>query len=224
MRRPRVIIFDDGSETKKALTRFFAAGGYEMMVVPRSEFCPFYASPGTSGRVCCDIAVVVEKRQNKNADKILLSHCHHNCRLKPSNRAIISGVPAAGQGDVVKAMGAKVFRDPLDTGEFEAWVKRRRTLMDLSLPLAIRRKAVRRTCPADMKIHCRVLKRDAAFQAHALNESTCGICIRTRHALKLRQVTHLWSDESPLSEDAEVRWIQMDGDGTHLIGLTFCIA
>jgi hypothetical protein len=121
-------------------------------------------------------------------------------------------------------MGAKVFRDPLDIGEFEAWVKSRRTLMDLSLPLAIRRKALRRTCPADMKIRYRVLKRDAAFQARALNESTCGICIKTRHVLKLRQVIHLWSEESPLSEDAEVRWIQKDGDGTHLIGLTFCVA
>lgn len=228
MRKPRVIIFYDGAETKKALKRFFDARGYERMVVAQSELCPFYrngaASPGTGGRVCCDIVVVVEKGQRMNADEILISQSPHDCRQKPCNRAIISDVPGEGQGDVVKAMGAKVFRNPLDIGEFEAWVKSCRTLMDLSLPLAIRRKALRRTCPADRKIHYRVLKRDEVLQARALNESSCGICIKTQHTLKPRQVIHLWSEEPPLSEDAEVRWIQKVEDGTHLIGLTFCVA
>ncbi len=224
MRKPRVIIFYDGAETKKALKRFFDARGYERTVVAQSEFCPFYASPGTGGRVCCDIVVVVEKGQRKNADEILISQTYHDCRLKPSNRAIISDVPGAGQRDVVKAMGAVVFRNPLDIGEFEAWVQSCRTLMDLSIPLVIRRKVLRRTCPADMKIHYRVLKRGEVLQARALNESSCGICIKTRHTLKPRQVIHLWSEEPPLSEDAEVRWIQKVEDGTHLIGLTFCVA
>jgi hypothetical protein len=228
MRKPRVIIFDDGAETKKTLKRFFDARGYERMVVAQSESCPFYgkeaASPGTGGRICCDIVVVVEKGPSMNADQILISQSHHDCRLKPRNTAIISEVSGDGQRDVVKAMGAAVFRNPLDMGEFEEWVKSCRTLMDLSIPLAIRRKALRRTCPADMNIHYRVLKRGEVLQARALNVSSCGICIKTQHTLKPREVIHLWSEEPPLSEDAEVRWIQKVEDGTHLIGLTFCVA
>jgi len=223
MRKPRVIIFYDGSETKKTLKRFFDARGYERMVVAQSEFCPFYASPDPGGRVCCDIVVVVEKGQRKNGE-ILISHSHHDCRLKPSNIAIISDVPGEDREDVVKTTGAKVFRNPLDIGEFEAWVKSCRTLMDLSLPLAVRRKALRRTCPADMEIRYRSLKKDEIRHARALNLSSCGICIKTEHTLRLRQVVHLWADEPPLSEVAEVRWTQKDADGTHLIGLTFCVA
>ncbi len=223
MRKPRVIIFSDAGEMKKALKRFFDAKGFERVVVAQSEFCPFYASPD-AGRVCCDIAVVVEKGQRKKAGEILISHSHHDCRLKPSNMAIISDVPGETRRDVAKATEAVVFRNPLDLGEFETWVKSCGTLMDLSIPLAIGRKTLRRPCPADMKIQYRVLKRGAIFEARALNESTCGICIKTRHTLKPRQVIHLWSQEPPLSEVAEVRWIQKAEDGTHLIGLTFCVA
>ena len=228
MRKPRVIIFDDGAETKKTLKRFFDARGYERMVVAQSESCPFYgkeaASPGAGGRVCCDIVVVVEKRERRNADQIPISESHLDCRLKPCSRAVIAKAPG-GQGDVVKARGAKVFHNPLDIDEFEAWVKSCEPLMDLSLPLAIRRKAPRRTCPADVKVHYRVLKRgNEILRAYALNESSCGICIKTRHTLKPGQVLHLWSEEPLLSEDAEVRWVQKVEDGTHLIGLTFCVA
>jgi hypothetical protein len=224
MRKPRVIIFSDGAETKKALKRFFDARGYERTVVEHSEFCPYYASPDTGGRVCCDIVIIVEKGQRKNAGEILISQSYHDCRLKPSNVAIISDVPGEGRRDFVKTTGAEVFRNPLDIGEFEAWVKSCRTQMDLSMPLAIGRKAPRRACPADMKIHYRVLKKGAVFEALALNESTCGICIKTRHTLKPRQVIQLWSEEPPRSEVAEVRWIRKAEDGTHLIGLTFCVA
>jgi hypothetical protein len=127
-----------------------------------------------------------------------------------------------GEGDIVQAMGAKVFH--LNSDEFEVWVESCRPMMDLSLPLAIKRKAVRRACPADMKIHYRILKTSEVLQARALNESTCGICIKTQRALEPSQVIHLWSEEPSLSEDAEVRWIQKVEDGTHLIGLTFCVA
>jgi hypothetical protein len=224
MRKPRVIIFSDEVETKKALKRFFDARGYECSVVAQSECCPFYASPDPGSRVCSDIVVVVEKGQRRTADDILISQSYCGCRLKPSKIAIISDVPGAGRRDVVEATGAVVFRSPLDIGEFEAWVESCRTQMDLSLPLAIRRKVPRRACPVDMKIHYRVLARGEVFQAHALNEGSCGICIKTRHTLKPRQVIHLWSEEPPLSEDAEVRWMKKAEDGTHLIGLTFCVA
>jgi hypothetical protein len=138
--------------------------------------------------------------------------------------AIISDVPGEGRKDLIKATGAKVFRNPLDSGEFEAWVKSCRTLMDLSMPLAIRRKALRRTCSAEMEVRYRALKKGEIHKARALNVSSCGICIKTQHTLQPRQVVHLWADEPPLSEVAEVRWTQKAEDGTHLIGLTFCVA
>jgi hypothetical protein len=223
MRKPRVIIFYDGAETKKALKRFFDVRGYERVVVAQSEFCPFYSPHSSGSRVCCDMVVVVEKREHRKAGQILISQSHLDCRLKPCNRAVITK-GHGGQGDVVKATGAKVFRDPLDIDEFEAWVRGCEPLMHLSLPLAIRRKAPRRACPADTKVHYRVLKRgNEILRAYALNESSCGICIKTRHMLKPGQVLHLWSEEPLLSEDAEVRWVQKVEDGTHLIGLTFCV-
>ncbi len=223
MRKPRAIIFSDGSETKKTLKRFFDARNYERTVVPQSEVCPFYTLHN-AGRVCCDIVAVVEKKKRGHAEQSPIAQFHHDCTMKPCNRAVIANVPG-GLEDIVKATGAKVFHNPLDIDEFEAWVKSCETSMDLSLPLAIRRKAQRRTCPADMKIRYRVLKRGGeVFRAHALNESSCGICIRTAHTLKPGEVLHLWSEEPLLSEDAEVRWIQKAGDGPHLIGLTFCVA
>ena len=95
--------------------------------------------------------------------------------------------------------------------------------MDLTVPLAVMRKALRRTCAPEAEVHYRVLQEGAVGQARALNLSSCGICIRTPQELKLQQIIHLWSEEPLLSEDAEVRWIHPVGDGTLLAGLTFCV-
>jgi hypothetical protein len=222
MRKPRVVIFYDGAETKKALKKLFDARGYERMVFAEAEFCPFYSPISAGGRVCCDIVVVSEKKEHKNAHHTFIAQLSCDCRLKPRNRAIIT--KTSGREDAGKAMEAKVFHNPLDIIEFESWVSSSETGMDLSIPLAIRRKALRRTCSPERKIRYRVLKSYEVFQAHALNETSCGICIRTPHALQPGQVIHLWSGEPALSEDAEVRWVQNAADGTYLTGLTFCVA
>jgi hypothetical protein len=227
MRKPRVIIFDGGTETRNALKRFFDARGYETVVVAQSEFCPFYgqepASPGTRRRFCCDIAVVVEKGHCMNGTQPLTSQSHHCCTLTPHNKATIVEVPGGNERNVAAATGAAVFRHPLDLDGFDAWVQSCQQRMDLSIPLAIKRTAPRRTCSADMKVRFRVLKRGEVRQACALNLSSCGICIKTQHCLKLREMIHLRSEKPPLSEDAEVRWIRRVEDGTHIIGLTFCV-
>jgi hypothetical protein len=227
MRKPRVILFDDWAEKKSSLKQFFDARGYEMIVVTQSELCPFYgkkaASAATCGRLCCDIAVVVEKGPRMDAIQLLTSPFHHGCALKPRHQAIISGTITDDQRMIVEAIGAAVFRNPLDLAEFEAWVKSFRDGMDLSVPLAVMRKAQRRACTPGTEVHYRVLQGGEVRRARALNLSSCGICIRTPQDLKLRQVIHLWSEEPLLSEDAEVRWIRQAGDGTLLAGLTFCV-
>jgi hypothetical protein len=222
MRKPRVVIFSGGADTKKALKRFFDARGYEMMVFAEAEFCPFYSPTSADGCVCCDIVVASEKKERKNDHHNSIAQFPCDCRLRPRNKAVITKTSV--REDTGKEMEVKVFHKPLDVSEFEAWVSSSETGMDLSVPLAIRRKALRRPCPPGRKIRYRVLKSYDVFQAHALNESSCGICIRTPHALQPGQVIHLWSGEPPLSEHAEVRWVQKVDDGTHLTGLTFCVA
>jgi len=227
MRKPRVILFDDKAGNIRSLKQFFAAKGYETTVVTHGGLCPFFAKKGASaetcGRLCCDIAVVVEQGPPRDANDVLTSLFHHDCALKPHHTAIISEMITDEQRKSVEAIGAAVFRTPLDLDEFDAWVRSCREGMDLTVPRAVMRKTPRRTFSPAAEVHYRALQGGTEGQAHALNLSTCGICIRTPQELKLRQVIHLWSEEPFLSEDAEVRWIQPAGDGTLLAGLTFCV-
>jgi hypothetical protein len=227
MRRPRVILFEEGAETKKALKQFFEARGYEAIVVAHFELCPLYrnveASPGARMTSCCDLVVVGEKERHVSSARLLTSQTHHCSIPAPHHKAIITGASADDRGDAVKAGEATVFHYPLDLDEFAEWVRSCQERMDLTIPLLIMRKAQRLPCPADTKVLYRVMNRNEINQARALNLSSCGICIRTKHSLKLRQVIHLWSKAPLITEDAEVRWIQPAGDGSHLIGLTFCV-
>ncbi|HUJ17745.1 MAG TPA: PilZ domain-containing protein [Nitrospirota bacterium] len=227
MRRPRVILFEEGAETKKALKQFFEAGGYETIVVAQFDFCPFYrsveASRGASITSCCDLVVIGNKGPHVSSARLLTSQTHHCSIPEPHHKAIITGASANDCVDAVKAGDVAVFHDPLDLDEFGKWVRSCQERMDLTIPLLIMRKAPRLPCSADTKVHYRVMNRNEINQARALNLSSCGICIRTRHSLKLRQVIHLWSKAPLITEDAEVRWIQPAGDGSLLIGLTFCV-
>jgi DNA-binding response OmpR family regulator len=227
MRRPRVILFEEGAETKKALKQFFEAAGYETIVVAHFELCPLYrsveASRGASRASCCDLVVVGNKGRHLNSARLLTSQTHHCSIAAPHHKAIITETSATDRVDAVKAGEAAVFHYPLDLDEFGKWVRSCQERMDLTIPLLIMRKAPRLPCPADTKVLFRVMNRNEINQASALNLSSCGICIRTRHSLKLRQVIHLWSKVPVITEDAEVRWIQPAGDGSHLIGLTFCV-
>ncbi len=204
---------------------FFDAKGYETMVVMEPLFCPVYDKDGNdpcpSSRFCCDI-LIVDDGPRMDGVRLLTAQFSHGCKLTSRNKAMISGMLTDDQRDAVKAMGMAIFCNPLDFRELESWVHDCQKRMDLTKPLAGKRTAPRQTC--NIEVRYRALNDDAGYHARALNISRCGICIKTPHRLKHRQVIHLWSAEPCISEDAEVRWMQKSGDGMYLAGLTFCVA
>jgi hypothetical protein len=173
VRKPKVIIFDSGAEKESALKQFFDARSYETMVVMQPRFCPVYgkegADPSTCYRLCSDIIVIVENGLPMYGAKLLAAQLHHGCGLTPRNKAIISGMLTNEERNGVKAMEAAVFRHPLDFDEFEAWLQGCRKRMDLSKPLAIKRRAPRLACSMSMEVRYRVLSAGEVGHARALN-------------------------------------------------------
>lgn len=225
MRKRRAIIFDDGPRAQATWKPLFDARGYKTIIVRRPVTCPVYGKDGKSPcpgrRVCSDIIIIADNMPTMNGMKLLTAQSRNGCPLTPRNKAIISRVLPADQRVQLKAMGAAFFRKPLDLGELEAWVEGCETRMDLAHPLAVKRGAKRQDCCMDIRY--RSVADDTEGCATALNVSSCGICLKSLHRLKPKQVLHLWSQDPGFSEEALVRWVMKADDGTYLAGLTFCV-
>lgn len=223
MRRKRVIIFDYQPPAKNSVKHFFEERGYEALTFREPAVCPVYARskkcPGSSA--CCDILLVDAQTLKMNAIDLLVAQKNHGCPLTPSNKAIISESLGEKELSALGEMGSAFFRTPIDLAELEKWVEVCETRIDLSRPVAVRRREERKDC--FMRILFVSPSGRQRSKATAINLSYCGICIKTSQRLLPNQQISIKTRSQGLFEEAVVRWAHPAGDGTYIAGLSFCI-
>ena len=223
MRKRRVIIFNDDPRLRNALELFFQARNYETMLFREPAICPVYgnveACPGPYS--CGDIVIMSQNTQTMNGIDLLMAQQKHGCKLSASNKAIIAGSLSDEGRAKLAALGSAFFQTPLDFSELEKWVTERATRMDLAQPVAIRRREERQVSRNEQ---LSVFLADAGMdRVTVVNKSICGVCFRTSRCPMTNQIITLRADSAGTTEDGLVRWVKRAGDGTFLVGLSFCI-
>jgi hypothetical protein len=223
MRKRRVIIFNDDPRTRSALNNFFDTRGYETMTLLDPRLCPVYENEeGCQGpNSCGDIVILSHHTPTMNNIDLFVRQQKLGCKLSANNKAIIAGSLPDGGRAALSALGSEFFQTPLDLRKLEKWVTECETRIDLDRPVAIRRKEERQEPPN--KMLSVFLAGNSIERVTVVNKSICGACLRTSHRLMPNKLILLREDSPGASEDALVRWVKTAGDGTFLVGLSFCV-
>jgi hypothetical protein len=229
VRTPRVVIFDLSGQNSRALTSFFHRKNYETFVFEKAMVCPIDAHSAAQKTCsfpvpCSDIMVVVTQDAEWTTGVDLLTRqLQRACKVTPLNKAIITHVPAHDALANLPGQGMTIFGNPLDFGLFEVWVTECESRLDLSRQFPVRRREKREPC--SRRVWLRVNDEVADISAHAVNESNCGLCIRTAYRLTQGQLLSTTGDGMGMSnaEIGIVRWIKTVDENKILAGLTYCV-
>jgi hypothetical protein len=143
------------------------------------------------------------------------------CKLTPRNKTIITRSLVRDRLDHITARDMTLFVNPLDFGVFASWVKDCESRMDLTQRLAAMRRENRRA--SSKHIQFRLSGEDVNIDAHAVNVSSCGICLKISNPLKRGQVLHFVNQSRADSEAGIVQWAKELKDGWCFAGVTFCV-
>jgi hypothetical protein len=208
------------------LKRIFEARGYETLTYREPVVCPVYGGdPGRTHSLpyaCCDVVVAVHELPRMNAVALLHDQARHGCALPRQNRAIIVHTPlTAAQQNAVREAAIACFPAAFDQGLLETWLAECEARLSLEMPIAHRRRVARRACNIEVLFRLTAEGRD--MPATALNISDCGVCIRLARQLRPQQQLILTELGREVSEDALVRWVRQENDGSYVAGLDFCL-
>lgn len=218
MRKPRVILFDDDRIVLDVLTNLFVRRNYEVCAYPEPFICPVYGIWDTCSKPypCSDLMIADYRMPHMNGLDLFLSQARLGCKLTPKNKALISGFLCEDGIAAVRRLGAAYFEKPFDFDDLSGWADECESRMDLSLPIAIRRREERTACSNEVRYQ--LCAGADVRSGHLVNRSRSGLCmkvsvpLRTDHSLVVHAPTPL-----PPST-AMVRWTKADGDD-YLVGL-----
>lgn len=221
MRKRRAIIFDDEPIILDVFRLFFEARGYEVMTFREPAACVVYddLNECSCPYPCADIIITDYRMPKMNGIELLLAQARHGCRLTPLNKALMSGYIDASQWSSFDTLGSAFLSKPVDFNELAAWVETCESRMDLSIPLARKRREKRRAC--SLGILFGSTSADAPWRATAVNVSDSGVCLVTEHRLEPEQKVFILTDPSHPPQHADVRWIRHSGNGSYLVGMNF---
>lgn len=223
MRKKRVILFGALPPFQNGVKHFFEERDYETLTFRELEICPVYARSEKCpvSYACCDILLIDAQTVKTKGIDLIAAQKGHGCPLTLRNKAIISESLSEEELAALGEMGSAFFRKPVDIAELERWVEVCETRIDLSRPVAIRRREERKDC--FMRILYLSQPGLRQGKATAVNLSSCGMCIKTPRRLLPNQQITVKTRSPGLFEEAVVRWIHPAGNGTYVAGLSFCI-
>jgi CheY-like chemotaxis protein len=219
MRRRRVIVFDNDIVITGLLKKFFVLRDYDVVTYLEPVICPIYSNRtecDTNGP-CADIMIVDYRMPLMNGIDLLRTQQTRKCGLTSKNKALIAGYADAFDRSAVEELGCAFFEKPLDFKRLAAWFDECEQRMDLSRPLGLIRREVRRPSKGDVAFQ--VAPSDDILKGVAVNRSTSGLCLKIAVTVRPDQILTLLSPNPQFARSASVRWIRKLAENEYLVGL-----
>jgi len=221
MRRRRVIVFDNDIVITGLLKKFFVLRDYDVVTYLEPVICPIYGKRpecDTNGP-CADIMLVDYSMPVMNGIDLLRTQQTRKCGLTSKNKALITGYADALDRSAVEELGCAFFEKPLDFKRLAAWFDECELRMDLSRPLGLIRREVRRPSKGDVAFQA--APSDNIFTGVAVNRSASGLCLKIAVPVRPDQILTLLSPNPQSARSASVRWIRKLAEDDYLVGLQF---
>lgn len=221
MRKPRVVIFDDEVFILNLLKDFFVLRGYEVLSYSDPTMvCPLFGAGGdvcTHMNPCCDVMITDFLMPGVNGVELLEHQLRKGCALDVRNKAVISGYVDGANRDRIREISCMFFQKPFTIFALSEWLDRCEQRMDLSRPLASRRKEERFESYREISFNRPGI--EAALTAVAVNISHSGLCLKVPAPLQTTDTINIHAGHFPTCRRASVRWVKPLGNGNYLAGL-----
>lgn len=224
MRKPRAVIFDDEVFILSMLKEFFQMRGYEVLSYSDpTVVCPLLGADGHECRYerpCADVMITDFNMPGVNGVDLIDHQVRKGCRLDSRNKAVISGYIDDHNRRKVEELGCSFFAKPFTLYALAGWLAACEQRMDLSRPLASRRREERFDSYRDITF--RLPETESVFAGIALNISTSGLCLRSPHPLSREDTISIDGGHFLSCQQASVRWVKQLDTASYLAGLHCC--
>lgn len=226
MRKPRAVIFDDEVFILSMLREFFLMRGYEVLSYSDpSTLCPLFGMHGdacTYATPCADIMITDFAMPGVNGVELLEHQLGKGCLQRPGTKALISGYIDPDSLAKVREMGCVFFPKPFSLYALSEWVYACEQQMDLSAPLATRRREDR--FESYREVTCRLPRTGQSVTAVAVNVSPSGLCVKVPATLREEDMISIEAGHFDACTRASVRWVRPLDGSSSLAGLRCCTA
>ncbi len=190
------------------------------MTFDRPVACPIYnAEEHDCGNLapCADIIITDYKMPQMTGIEMLLQQEQKQCRIDRRNKALLSADPYKVSRKMIDELGCAFFAKPYDFNELFEWLDACERRVDLSKPVAIKRKE--RRYPADTDIVYECNNAEKICKGTTVNYSDRGLCFIADTSLQEKQSVVIKNELPNGCKNASVIWVKPLGPGSYVTGL-----
>jgi FixJ family two-component response regulator len=223
MRRKRAIVFDDNDMVLDFITDLLSLREYEVLSFRKPQVCPIYGEASDSCNkpdLCADIMITDIQMPHMNGIDLIKKQAERGCKLDIRNKAVISGHFDEDDVRKVKEIGCRFIEKPFKVSALTEWFEECEKHIDLTQPLEIRRKEIRR--PTNIKVTYYLPSSDSVQRGVITNISSCGACLNTNYSVTKDETLDLVTDLPNFCTKATVRWVIVKDDVSFTAGLCCC--
>lgn len=224
MRKPRAVIFDDEVLILGMLKDFFQMRGYEVLsYTDPTTMCPLLGDEGDAcsyAHPCADVMITDFSMPGVNGVELLEHQIRKGCQLDRQNKAVISGYIDDRSRSKAREMKCMFFQKPFTLLALSEWLAACEGRMDLSRPLASRRREER--FDSFREITFQVRSTDEALTGIAVNISPSGLCLKAPTPLRTDETILIVDGHFPTCQSASVRWVRKIDYASFIAGLSCC--
>ena len=223
MRKLRVNIFDDDVSNLKMLKFFMSQRDYEILTFEKPVVCLIHGAKSDkcdTGKPCADIIMTDYQMPEMTGIEMLLHQEKRGCKVDIRNKIVMSAdLDNKGQ-EVLEELGCTFFNKPFKLNELSACLDDCEKRIDLSKPLAIKRKEDR--YPADIGIAYAYDSGEKIDNATVINYSDSGFCLKVTTPLSERQPIEIKTDLPIDCNKASILWVKEMGSDFYMAGCSCC--
>jgi len=221
MRKRRAIVYDDEALITNMFKMYLSSLNYEVLTFAEPvASCPIYTSDSdvcSRTAACADIVLTDYRMPRMNGLQLIEAQVKNGCKISIKNKALVSAYLDAAHLKRVEALGCAHFHKPIDFAKFSAWLAECESRIDLSKPLASRRKTGRQ---ADNRPITYWSDAHSDVQTGiAVDISDIGLRLKISNPLYTGQTIYINTDLPNEYCRGLVIWTMPAGDGMHLAGL-----